>query len=107
MSHVGVNSGAVSRLWVRVLTITVIMTAALATHVEAQQPFDFTRMVAHRSNYSDPDYLTFIQEVQPEVVQVGFYGGHFWSLAHTPYGKGYPAHFPLQGHQKTASGSPD
>jgi hypothetical protein len=31
------------------------------------------------------------------VAQVGFYGAHFWSLAHTPHGKGYPAHFPVQG----------
>ena len=27
----------------------------------------------------------------------GFYGAHFWSLAHTPDYKGYPAHFPVQG----------
>jgi hypothetical protein len=60
--------------------------------------FDFTRMVAHWSNYADDGYLPFIDEVQPELVQVGFYGTHFWSLAHTPHGGGYPAHFPLQGH---------
>ena len=64
----------------------------------AQPPrLEFTRMVAHWSEYSDPGYLPFIDDARPEVVQVGFYGGHFWSLAHTPYGNGYPAHFPVRG----------
>jgi len=54
-------------------------------------------MVAHWANYADPGYLDFIDEAQPELVQLGFYGGHFWSLAHTPSFKGYPAHFPVQG----------
>src|SRR5690606_599542 len=39
----------------------------------------------------------FIDEARPELVQLGFYGGHFWSLAHTPQYKGYPSHFPVQG----------
>lgn len=54
-------------------------------------------MVAHWSQYGDPAYLDFIDEAQPELVQLGFYGGHFWSLVHTPQYKGYPAHFPVQG----------
>ncbi|MBL8793273.1 MAG: alpha/beta fold hydrolase, partial [Planctomycetia bacterium] len=57
----------------------------------------FTRLVAHWDQYGDPDYLKFIEEARPEVAQVGFYGAHFWSLAHTPQYKGYPAHFPVQG----------
>jgi len=64
---------------------------------KAIPPFDFTRMVAHWSDYGHPDYLKFIDAAQPEVVQLGFYGGHFWSLAHTSSYKGYPAHFPVQG----------
>src|SRR4029077_19134489 len=64
----------------------------------AQRPrLEFTRMVAHWDAYSDPGYLPFIDEAKPEVVQVGFYGGHFWSLAHTSFGDGYPAHFPVRG----------
>lgn len=59
--------------------------------------FEFTRMVAHWTDYADKDYLTFIDECRPEVAQVGFYGAHFWSLAHTPHGQGYPAHFPKVG----------
>ncbi len=59
--------------------------------------FEFSRMVAHWSDYGDPGYLPFIDAAQPEVAQIGFYGGHFWSLAHTPFYKGYPAHFPVQG----------
>ncbi len=58
---------------------------------------EFTRMVAHWAEYADPQYLSFIEDARPEVVQVGFYGAHFWSLAHTPHGKGYPAHFPVVG----------
>jgi hypothetical protein len=58
---------------------------------------EFTRLVAHWDEYGTPDYLRFIDEARPEIAQVGFYGAHFWSLAHTPHGKGYPAHFPVQG----------
>ncbi len=59
-------------------------------------------MVAHWSEYADPGYLSFIEEAKPEVVQVGFYGAHFWSLADTPFGGGYPAHFPVRGHRECA-----
>ena len=52
-------------------------------------PFEFTRMVAHWTDYGRPDYLDFIHDAEPEVVQVGFYGAHFWSLVHTPQFGGY------------------
>src|SRR5262245_24985734 len=58
---------------------------------------EFTRLVAYWDAYSDPGFLPFLEELQPEVVQVGFYGAHFWSLAHTAFGDGYPAHFPVRG----------
>ena len=58
---------------------------------------EFTTLVAHWAEYADPGYLSFLEAAQPEVAQVGFYGAHFWSLAHTTHGKGYPAHFPLVG----------
>lgn len=64
---------------------------------EPHRRVEFTRLVAHWDEYTSPEYLRFIEEVRPEVAQVGFYGAHFWSLAHTPQGKGYPAHFPVQG----------
>jgi len=54
-------------------------------------------MIAHWDGYGDPDYLKFVEEARPEVAQVGFYGGHFWSLAQTPQFAGYPAHFPVRG----------
>lgn len=57
----------------------------------------FSRLLAHWSDYGSPDYLRFVEATQPDVVQVGFYGGHFWSLAHTPHYGGYPANFPLRG----------
>jgi hypothetical protein len=64
---------------------------------QTEPPFDFTRMVAHWVHYDRPDYLEFIRDAEPEVVQVGFYGAHFWSLVHTPQYNGYPAHFPVRG----------
>jgi hypothetical protein len=70
--------------------------------VSAMERFEFTRMVAHWADYADPGYLSFIEAAKPEVAQVGFYGGHFWSLADTPFGSGYPAHFPVRGHRECA-----
>lgn len=63
----------------------------------AQERFEFTRLLAHWAEYNHPDYLPFVLEAEPDVVQLGFYGGHFWSLAHTEAYKGYPAHFPVHG----------
>lgn len=65
--------------------------------------FEFTRMIAHWAEYGDDDYLKFVEEARPEVCQIGFYGAHFWSLAHTPQFKGYPAHFPVQGLKECGS----
>ncbi len=57
----------------------------------------FNTLVAHWTDYGTPEYLGFLADARPEVAQVGFYGVTFYSLAHTPFGKGYPAHFPVQG----------
>jgi hypothetical protein len=54
-------------------------------------------MAAHWAEYGNPGYLPFITDAHVEVAQVGFYGAHYWSLAHTPFGKGYPANFPVEG----------
>lgn len=59
--------------------------------------FHFTRLIAHWAEYGAADYLKFVEQARPDVCQIGFYGGHFYSLAHTPQYKGYPAHFPVQG----------
>ena len=64
---------------------------------EPDQRPEFTRLVAHWAEYAHSDYLPFVEEAQVEVAQIGFYGGHFYSLSHTPHGKGYPAHFPVEG----------
>jgi hypothetical protein len=71
--------------------------------VPAARAIEFTRMVAHWSDYSDPGYLPFIEEAKPEVAQVGFYGAHFWSLADTAFGGSYPAHLPVRGHRECAA----
>lgn len=72
-----------------------------STNPSAATPrFEFTRLIAHWSGYADPGYLPFVEEVKPEVAQVGFYGAHFWSLADTPFGSGYPANLPVRGHRE-------
>jgi hypothetical protein len=63
-------------------------------------PFEFTRLIAHWAGYADPGYLPFVDDVKPDVAQVGFYGAHFWSLADTAFGGGYPAHLPVRGHRE-------
>ena len=62
-----------------------------------KSPTEFTTLIAHWANYADDSYLEFVRDAKPEVCQLGFYGGHFYSLAHTPQYKGYPAHFPARG----------
>ena len=69
----------------------------LAAADKPPQRAEFTRLVAHWAEYADDDYLTFVEDAKPDVCQIGFYGGHFYSLAHTKEYKGYPAHFPVQG----------
>lgn len=81
--------------------VTLVLLASFTNLSLAQTnpstPREFSTLVAHWAEYADPEYLPFLAEAQPDIAQVGFYGAHFWSLAHTPHGKGYPAHFPLVG----------
>lgn len=82
------------------LALVVVPTLAavgVAAEPPARPPVEFTRLFAHWDGYASPDYLAFVAEARPQVCQVGFYGGHFYSLAHTPQYNGYPAHFPVRG----------
>ena len=45
---------------------------------------EFTRMAVHWQDYVRPGYMEFLRDIQPEIVQVGFYGADFWTLAHMP-----------------------
>jgi hypothetical protein len=45
---------------------------------------EFTRMTVHWQDYVRPGYLEFLHDIRPEIVQVGFYGADFWTLAHMP-----------------------
>jgi hypothetical protein len=85
-------------------SVTLLLAASVAAlslagiaHGQNSERLEFTRLVAHWAEYGHPDYVAFVDEAEVEVAQVGFYGAHFWSLAHTPQYKGYPAHFPVQG----------
>ena len=78
--------------------LPVLLGGATRAAEPASRPrYEFTRMLAHWADYGNPDYLPFVLEAEPDLVQLGFYGGHFYSLVHTPAYKGYPAHFPVQG----------
>ena len=79
------------------LAFVLLMLRSAFAQVEPPKPREFSTLVAHWAEYADPDYLPFLTDAKPDIAQVGFYGAHFWSLAHTPHGKGYPAHFPVVG----------
>lgn len=81
-----------------VLALLVAALSPSSRAADRSERLEFTTMVAHWAEYGHPDYLDFLTAARPEVVQLGFYGAHYWSLANTPHGKGYPAHFPVQGH---------
>src|SRR4051812_28817893 len=72
----------------------------LESTIRAAPQLEFTRMVAHWAGYADPGYLPFIDDVKPEIAQVGFYGGHFWSLVDTTSYAGYPSNLPMRGHRE-------
>jgi hypothetical protein len=70
-----------------------VLAAALASCTQScrpagksgsRPPLEFSRMLVHWQQYVDPGYLPFVDEVQPEVVQVGFYGVDFWAFSHVP-----------------------
>ncbi len=71
--------------------------AFLPLAVRAAEPFWFNTLIANWTDYGTPEYLNFVGEAKPQVAQVGFYGVTFYSVAHTKFGKGYPAHFPVEG----------
>lgn len=74
----------------------VLLVASGSFAQETPRP-EFTRLIAHWHEYDHPQYLPFVDEAQPEIVQIGNYGAHFYSLVHTPVYKGYPSHFPVRG----------
>jgi len=83
--------------WVLRFLVPMMLAGGVAA---AAERFEFTRLIAHWSGYADPGYLSFVDDAKPEVAQVGFYGAHFWSLADTPQGSGYPANLPVRGHRE-------
>ena len=86
------------RTFLSALVSTLLLCGDLPHTAAAETPrVLFTRMIAHWDSYGDPEYLKFVDEARPELAQVGFYGGHFWSLSHTPQFAGYPSHFPVRG----------
>ena len=98
-----VRHGVTKRRWACINSVGMLVSALIISAgrpVAAAEPpprLEFLHLVAHWDQYGDPGYLPFLEEARPELVQVGFYGAHFYSLAHTPHSAGYPAHFPVRG----------
>ena len=65
-------------------SVALLFSILLQSLVTAEEErLEFTRMVAHWHQYAGPEYMEFVDAVRPELVQFGFYGGHFYSLVHT------------------------
>ncbi|MBM3979242.1 MAG: hypothetical protein FJ304_02960 [Planctomycetes bacterium] len=84
-------------LFTALLLAMLVRGSLLAADDNKPPRVEFTRLIAHWAEYGDDDYLKFVEDAKPDVCQIGFYGGHFYGLAHTKEYKGYPAHFPVQG----------
>jgi hypothetical protein len=69
----------------RHLPVAFAFLLAAAAHAEAPRRVEFTRLIDHLVGYDDPGYLKFIEDVKPEVVQVGWYGAHLYGPS--PYEK--------------------
>ena len=41
------------------------------------------------ARYAHEDYLPFVREAQPELVQAGLYGTNYWSQVHTKHVGGF------------------
>ncbi len=84
--------------------IALLLAAGCARPPSPPERLEFTRLVAHWQDYVQPGYLDFIDAIQPAVVQVGFYGADFFSLAHLgPEAKGLTGPL-LPTHAGVASG---
>lgn len=90
-------NGSLARTALRWLCLLSVLGTATTEAAVRYPRLEFTRMMAHWAHYSGPEYLELVDAAKPELVQFGFYGAHFWGLAHTPHYKGYPARLPVQG----------
>lgn len=57
----------------------------------------FNRYVALLAMAGEPEFVDFLAEARPQVVQMGFYGPQMYGLAGTEAGGGYPMRLPVQG----------
>ncbi len=57
----------------------------------------FNRYVALLSMAGQPEFIDFLAEIRPQVVQMGFYGPQLYALAETDKGGGYPMSLPVRG----------
>jgi hypothetical protein len=63
---------------IRHLSLACAVLLSTSAHAEAPRRVEFTRLIDHLVGYNDPGYLKFIEDVKPEIVQVGWYGAHLY-----------------------------
>ncbi len=63
----------------------------------SEQNLYFNRYVALLAMAGEPEFVDFLAEARPQVVQMGFYGPQMYGLAETEAGGGYPMRLPVQG----------
>jgi len=61
----------------------------------------FNRYVALLGMAGQPEFIDFLAEARPQVVQMGFYGPQLYALAETDKGGGYPMTLPVRGIRET------
>jgi len=57
----------------------------------------FNRYIALLAMAGQPEFIDFLTEARPQVVQMGFYGPQLYALAETDKGGGYPMRLPVRG----------
>ena len=67
------------------------------TRAESRPPVYFNRYVALLAMAGEPEFIDFLAEARPQVVQMGFYGPQVYGLAETEGGAGYPMRLPVRG----------
>ena len=67
----------------------------------------FNRYVALLAMAGQPEFIEFLAEVRPQIVQMGFYGPQLYALVETDKGGGYPMSLPVQGIWETLAWQKD
>ena len=78
--------------------------------VERSTPLYFNRYLASLAVQGEPEFVDFLAQVRPQVLQRGFYGPQVYALGEAPEGAkqqagGYPMSMPVRGIREAPDGS--